>query len=233
MRLRGADTFVMRPHMAPMMKVGVLGTGDVGKALATGFAAKGHDVMMGSRSADHAGMKEWVNATGPNARGGSFAEAAAYGEMVVLATKGAVNEEVIKAAQPTNLAGKVLIDATNPLTSAANAPPGLAISGNDSGGEQVQRLAPEARVVKCFNIVGNPYMVDPDLPGGPPTMLIAGNDAAAKDSVKEILGSFGWNDVYDLGGIEGSRYLEAMCMAWVGIWMARGSGDHAFKVIHK
>lgn len=215
------------------MKVGIIGTGEVGRALAKGFLDRDHQVMMGSRDKQNPKLQDWVASAGQNASGGSFEEAAAFGEVVVLATRGMENRNVLRQAGPDRLAGKLLIDATNPLVMHENGPPTLGLSGDDSGGEEVQRLVPEARVVKCFNIVGNPYMVDPALPGGPPTMFIAGNDPDAKAQTREILDQFGWSDVYDVGGIEGSRYLEAMTMAWVAAYMVRGNGDHAFKLIHK
>lgn len=215
------------------MKIGILGTGDAGRALAKGFLDRGHEVMLGSRAKDHPKLQDWVASAGRQASGGTFQDAARHGQVVVLATKGSVNPEVLAAAGPTNLAGKVLIDATNPLDFSQGMPPRLLPLKEGSGGAQVQALAPQAKVVKCFNIVGNPYMADPALPGGPPTMFIAGNDAAAKDVVRGILESFGWPETYDAGPIEASHYLECMTMLWVAALGARGNVDHAFKLIHK
>ena len=209
------------------MRVGILGTGDVGKALGRGFVTLGHEVKMGGREAKNPKAEAWAREMGPKASSGSFADAAELGEVVVLATPGTVSESVLAAAGPDRLAGKVLIDATNPVGAQ-----GLMLSGNDSGGEQVQRLAPRARVVKAFNTVGHALMFRPELPGGPPDMLIAGNDAAAKKTVAEILGAFGWGAV-DIGGIESSRYLEAMCVAWIRATRALGSRDIAFKLLRK
>jgi predicted dinucleotide-binding enzyme len=136
-------------------------------------------------------------------------------------------------AGPENLAGKVVIDVTNPLSFQEGAPPELAVGHTDSGGEQVARWLPGARVVKAFNIVGNPYMVDPDLPGGPPDMFIAGDDAEAKATVSEILESFGWPAALDLGGMDGARYLEPLAMVWIRYGFLAGSWDHAFRLLRR
>ena len=210
--------------------VGVIGSGNVGRALARGFASRGHDVMIGSRTPDKPDLREWLAGDGEGVRAGTFEEVARHGEIAVLATLGAAVEEAIAQAGPDNLAGKVLIDATNPLGFQADGPPTLLRGHTDSGGEHVQRLAPQARVVKAFNIVNFDYMVDPDLPGGPPDMFIAGNDDAAKATVTEVLDSFGWPAV-DIGPIEGARQLESLCLLWVAIGVRRGSFDHAFKLL--
>jgi predicted dinucleotide-binding enzyme len=211
------------------MKIGVLGTGDVGKSLGNGFLATGHQVMMGSRSAANEAARGWVKKGGKNASAGTFADAAAFGELVVFATRGVANPDVVAAAGPDKFAGKVVIDATNPLAPSAG-PPDLAIKGEDSGGETLQRLLPRARVVKAFNIVNHSLMFRPDLPGGPPDMFIAGNDAAAKETVTKILGDFGWPAI-DLGGIRSARWLEAMCIAWVMACMATQNWRQAFKML--
>jgi 8-hydroxy-5-deazaflavin:NADPH oxidoreductase len=215
------------------MKVGVLGTGSVGKALGQGFVALGHEVKMGGRSAKNEAALAWAREAGPKASAGTFADAAAFGEVVVLATLGVANKEVLRSAGPERLAGKVVIDATNPLDFSGGMPPKLAIVGNDSGGEQVQKLLPGARVVKAFNTVGSPLMFRPDLPGGPPDMFIAGNDDEAKKTVTAILKDFGWGTVHDLGGIEASRYLEAMCLVWVLTAARGGTWNQAFKLLRK
>lgn len=209
----------------------MLGTGVVGKALSKGFVSRGHDVMIGSR--DPAKAQELAEEVGGRASGGSFEEAARFGEIAVLATKWTGTEEALRAAGPDNLSGKVLIDATNPLAPREGGPPGLALGHTDSGGEQVQRWVPGARVVKAFNTVGNPHMVDPDFPDGKPDMFIAGDDADAKATITEILESFGWPGSVDLGGIEASRVLEPMCIAWVLYGARTGTWDHAFKLLRK
>jgi predicted dinucleotide-binding enzyme len=209
----------------------MLGTGEVAKALSNGFAALGHDVRIGSRSAGNEKAAAIAKEIGARGSAGTFADAAAFGEMIVLATLGAANPEVLKAAGADRLRGKVLIDATNPLDFAGGAPR-LFVGHTDSGGEQVQRLAPDARVVKAFNTVGSAHMFRPAFPGGPPDMFFCGNDADAKKTVRDILVSFGWETV-DLGGIESSRYLEAMCMAWVIHGIRTNTWSHAFKLLRQ
>lgn len=200
------------------MKVGILGSGDVGQALARGFRAEGHDVVIGTRT--------------PRDEFKTFEEAAKFGELLVIATLWSGTQNAIRLAGAANFAGKTVIDATNPLVIAENAPPALALGHTDSGGEQVQRWIPDARVVKAFNIVGNQFMYKPEFPDGPPTMFIAGNDADAKKTVTGILTAFGW-DTEDAGGIEGARLLEPMCILWVMRGILSGSWDHAFKLLKK
>jgi predicted dinucleotide-binding enzyme len=217
-----------------LMKIGILGTGSVGKAIGIGFAALGHDVMMGSRDPNRDDVKEWRKSAGGTTSSGTFAEAAAHAELAVLATAWSGTENAIKLAKPENLAGKVVIDTTNPLDfSAPGKPPVLAVAGDDSAGESVQRWAPKARVVKAFNIVGNPDMFRPRFADGPPTMFIAGNDDAAKTEVRKVLEAFGWPDTVDLGGIEMSRYLEPLAMVWIVTYFRQGKGGHAFKLLRK
>lgn len=214
------------------MKIGVLGTGDVGRAIGTGFVTLGHDVKMGSRTASNEKALAWAKETGSKASIGTFADAAAFGDVVVLATLGVANESALSAAGPDKFRGKVVIDTTNPLDFGGGMPPKLAVSGNDSAGERVQRLLPDARVVKAFNTVGHAHMFRPAFPGGPPDMFLCGNDDDAKKKVGAILQDFGW-DVVDCGEIESSRYLEAMCMVWVLYGIRANSWDHAFKLLRK
>lgn len=212
------------------MKVGILGTGDVGKALGNGFLALGHEVRMGSRSAGNDKAVAWAQAGGERAGEGSFADVAGWADVVVLATLGSANEAVLSAAGAESLAGKLLLDTTNPLDFSKGFPPSLGVSGEDSGGEQVQRLAPAAKVVKVFNTVGNALMFKPQIAGGPPTMFIAGDDAEAKKQVEAILTDFGW-ETLDAGGIKSSRYLEAMCLLWVLTAARDGKWMQAYKML--
>jgi predicted dinucleotide-binding enzyme len=214
------------------MQVGILGTGDVGKALGKGFVSLGHDVRMGSRQGSNAKALAWANEMGGKASIGTFADAASFGELVVLATLGVANDSALKMAGPETLRGKVVIDATNPLDFSGGMPPKLAVSGNDSAGERVQWLLPDAHVVKAFNTVGSPFMFRPEFPGGPPDMFIAGNSDDAKKKVRRILQDFGWG-VVDVGGIESSRYLEAMCMLWVLSAIRANNWNQAFKLLKK
>ena len=213
------------------MRVGVLGTGEVGRRLAAGFQSRGHEVMIGSRETDKPELRDWLSGEGSGIEAGTFAEAAAHGELAVLAVLGDAAEEAIRAAGPENFSGKVVIDAMNPLDFSGGFPPKLSISGEDSLGERVQRALPDAKVVKAFNTIGNPYFVDPSFSQGEPTMLIAGNDSDAKGKVRDVLSEFGWSDTIDIGGIEGSRELEAICIVWVKLGGLRGAWDHGFKLL--
>jgi len=213
-------------------RIGILGTGDVGRSLGRGFCAEGHEVCMGSRDPGSEKVREWVAASGPRASAGTFAEAAEHAEVAVLATLWTGTENAIRLAGPERLAGKVVIDTVNPLAFKPNAPPELAIGHTDSAGEQVQRWLPAARVVKAFNTVGHAHMVHPQFPGGPPDMFICGNDAEAKRVVTELCAELGWPAI-DVGGMEGARLLEPVCMLWVGYLLRTGSGNHAFKLLRR
>ncbi|HSP35303.1 MAG TPA: NAD(P)-binding domain-containing protein [Thermoanaerobaculia bacterium] len=210
-------------------KVGVLGSGDVGKVLAAGFHSVGDEVKIGSREPQK--LAEWARAAGKGVANVTFEEAAKFGDIIVLATLGQGTENAIRLAGPKNFAGKVVIDATNPLDFSTGMPQ-LYIGHKDSLGEQVQRWVPDAKVVKAFNSVGNAHMIKPQFPGGPPDMFIAGNDEAAKRTVTQICQDFGWG-VIDTGGIEGSRYLEQMCLVWVLDGFRTKSWNHAFKMLHR
>jgi predicted dinucleotide-binding enzyme len=211
------------------VRIGVLGSGDVGRALAKGFIALGHEVKIGSRDPDK--LSDWAAAAGERASTGTFEEAARFGDILVLATLGVATLDAIRMAGVQHFAGKVVIDTTNPLDFSGGIPPRLSVGHTDSLGEQVQRTIPGARVVKAFNTVGNAHMVNPQFPGGPPDMFIGGDDEDAKQIVSQICNHFGWG-VIDLGGIEVSRYLEPMCLVWVLHGARSGSWNHAFKFLH-
>lgn len=211
------------------ISIGVLGSGDVGRVLARGFSDLGHPVKIGSR--DPAKLREWVEASGTRMTTGTFADAARFGDVIVLATLGTATEDAIRLAGIDSFQGKVVIDTTNPLDFSKGLP-ALTIGHTDSLGEVVQRLLPNARVVKAFNTVGNALMVNPQLPGGPPDMFLCGNDEDAKKIVSQICEHFGWG-VIDIGGIEGSRYLEPMCLTWVLHGFRTGTWAHAFKMLHR
>ena len=199
------------------MKIGILGSGMVGQALARGYARHGHDVLIGTRKSEVEGLPV-----------GTPDQAVADADIVVLGVAGRASVELTGSLAHL-LEGKILVDATNPLDFSAGAPR-LFVGFEDSLGEQVQKAAPGARVVKAYNTVGNAVFVDPQLPGGPPTMFIAGNDDAAKGTVTQLLEDTGW-EVADLGGIEASRWLEAMCMAWVAYGARTGTRNHAWKLL--
>ncbi len=211
------------------MKIGVLGSGPVGQQLGEAFVKSNHEVMIGSR--DPSKLNSWVTKQpAGKASSGTFADTAAFGQIVLVATLWQGTKAVLEAVG-RNLDGKVIIDVTNPLDFSGNKPR-LALGYGDSGGETVQRLIPNARVVKAFNIVGNAHMYKPDFDGGPPTMFICGNDEEAKREVTKILDNFGWETI-DIGGIDGSRLLEPLAMLWVAYYLKVGTGDHAFKLLRR
>jgi len=207
-------------------RYGVVGSGDVGKALARGLKKHGHDVRIGSR--DGRKLADWARQQG--LAEGTFDAVAEHGEVVVLAVAGGVAEETVKGLA-RSLAGKVVIDATNPI----GGPPvngilSLFTGPNDSLMERLQGAAPAARFVKAFSCVGNALMVDPRLSGGRPTMFIAGNDAAAKKQVTALLDQFGW-DAEDVGGAEGARAIEPLCQLWCAPGFLRNDWAHAYRVL--
>jgi hypothetical protein len=186
---------------------------------------------MGSRDAHNEKAVAWASTSGINASAGTFADAVKFGEVIVLALSWAGTENALKLAGVENFESKVVIDAINPLTFGEKGP-ALVIGHTDSAGESVQRWLPSAQVVKAFNTVGYEHMFKSDFPGGPPDMFICGNDDAAKQTVTGILKDFGWPAI-DVGGIEGSRLLEPLCVLWVGYAMRTGSTNHAFKLLRK
>ncbi len=211
------------------MKVGMLGSGDVAKVLAGGFLRHGHDVMIGTRAP--AKLTGWAKEN-PKGRVGTFADAATFGELVVLAVKGTAAQDALRAANPSNLAGKPVIDATNPI---ADAPPTNGVLKfftdlDESLMERLQRELANARFVKAFNSVGNACMVNPQFKGGKPTMFICGNDEAAKKTVSGILDQFGWESA-DMGKAEAARAIEPLCMLWCIPGFLRNDWTHAFKLL--
>ena len=211
------------------MKIGVLGSGDVAKVLASGFLKHGHAAMVGTR--DSAKLAKWASQN-RSGRVGSFGETAAFGEVVVLAVKGTASADALRAAGAKNLAGKPVIDATNPI---ADAPPSNGVlkfftNLDESLAERLQREFPDAKLVKAFNSVGSARMVNPQFAGGRPTMFICGNDEGAKKTVGGILDQFGW-ETADMGRIEAARAIEPLCMLWCIPGFLRNEWTHAFKLL--
>jgi predicted dinucleotide-binding enzyme len=211
------------------MKVGVLGSGDVAKTLAAGFIKHGYDVKLGTR--DPAKLAQWA-AAHRSAAIGSFTDAARFGELIVLAVKGTAAVAALEQAGSWNLAGKTVIDASNPI---ADAPPVNGVLSfftgpNDSLMERLQKAFPDAHLVKAFNSVGNACMVNPEFHGGRPTMFICGNDDGAKAAVKAVLSQFGW-ETADMGKAEAARAIEPLCMLWCIPGFLRNDWLHAFKLL--
>ena len=215
--------------MVKSVKIGVLGSGPAGRTLARGFLEHGHPVMIGTRSP--AKLLGWRVADGRGAEVGTFAETAEFADIVVLSVLGTAAEEVIRLAGVDRLAGKIVLDASDPLDFSCGLP-GLFAGTTDSLGERIQRLAPGAYVVKGLNTVAADVMIDPGLSGGDPDMFIAGNSDQAKLRVTTLLEEFGWS-VIDLGGIESARWLEALSLAWVVHSHRTGKTHHAFKLVGK
>jgi len=217
------------------MNIGILGTGDVGRVLGAGFARHGHQVLIGTRDPSAEKVHNWVNETGNDVSAGTFADAAAFGEVIVLAIGWANVENAIRLAGSDTFTGKVVLDATNPLHfESPDKPPVLALGHTDSAGEQVQRWLPNAHVVKAFNIVGNAHFVEPDFPEGKPEMFICGNDAEAKQVADSLIRDLGWPSAIDLGDITMARHLEPMAMVWITHLFNNGFNvNHAFKLLRK
>ena len=214
------DTYMERKTIA------VLGSGNVGRALARGLAAAGHEVTLGTREPDRPELVEWAAGTDGVALADSLA-AAGGAELVLVATAWDGTEAALAAVAPA-LEGKVLVDVTNPLRFTTRLE--LAVGFTDSGGEQVQRWAPGARVVKAFNTVGFELMDHPDLPDGPPTLFLAGDDEGAKAEVATLAADLGWG-VHDCGGLVAARLTEPLAMLWIEHAIRSGSRRHAFRLL--
>ena len=207
----------------------------MGRTLAEGFLKHGYEVMLGTRDPHKRDVPAWVAkhaAAHPGAKAGTFRETAVFGQIVVLAVLGRVVEEVIDLAGPDHLTGKVVIDTTNPRANEAPVDGILEYTTgpNDSLGEKVQQLLPNAHVVKAFNSVGAPLMVNPKFEQGMPTMFLCGNNPDARSMVAEICTQFGW-EPFDCGGIAASRALEPLCRLWCLPGFQRNQWNHAFKML--
>lgn len=225
------------------MEIGVFGTGPVGQVIAAKLAELGHGVMVGTRDAaatlartepdifGNPPFKVWREKH-PDIHFGTLAQAAAHGELLVNATSGTGSIEALQAAGETNLAGKILIDLSNPLDFSKGMPPSLTVSNTDSLGEQIQRTFPAAKVVKTLNTMNAYLMVEPrQLADGDHTIFVSGNDPGAKQSVMELLGSLGWQDIIDLGDITTSRGTEMYLPLWARLYMSLGNPMFTIKVV--
>ena len=212
------------------MKYAVLGTGDVGKSIATKLIALGHEVKMGSRTSHHSGATEWAAPQGTRASQGSFAEAAAFGDVLVVAVQGAHALDALNSAGSA-VNGKVVIDVSNPLDFSQGFPPSLLVSNTDSLGEQLQRAFPTAHVVKTLNTTSHLVMVNPALVPGDSDVFVSGNDPTAKLQVVALLKSFGWKAPIDLGDITTARGTEMMLPVWVRLYGVMGQPIFNFKIV--
>jgi predicted dinucleotide-binding enzyme len=215
------------------MKVAVLGTGTVGKTIATKLVSLGHEVTMGSRTADNEDATAWVSDAGGGAGQGTFADAAAAGELIVNCTAGAASLDALRAAGEQNLAGKVLIDVANPLDFSQGMPPTLSVTNTDSLAEQIQRAFPDAKVVKSLNTINTGVMVDPGRVPGEHDVFLCGDDEDAKGEVRELLHSFGWPEdaVVDLGDLSAARGTEAYLLLWLRLMGTLETADFNIKVV--
>jgi predicted dinucleotide-binding enzyme len=212
------------------MKHAILGTGTVGQALAGRLLGLGHEVRMGSRTAGNAAATAWAEAGGAGASAGDFADAAAFGEVVWLAVAGQHALSVVGAAAAA-LDGKVVLDLTNPLDFSKGFPPRLFVCNDDSLGEQIQRAAPRAKVVKALNTLANSLMIDPGKLGAATDVFVAGDDAGAKAAVAAILAELGHSAPIDVGGIDGARGLEAWLLLWTRLYGALGTAEFNLKLV--
>ncbi|WP_371477549.1 NADPH-dependent F420 reductase [Kitasatospora sp. NBC_00315] len=199
------------------MRFGIIGTGTVGRTLADKLLSLGHEVTLGSRSKENSAATTWAEQAGPHGHGGTFAEAAAFGEWIVNATAGTVSLQALRAVGGESLAGKILVDVSNPLVFSPEGEVGLDPVATDSVGEQIQREFPQARVVKALNTMSAPVMVDPGRVPGEHNLFLAGDDPGAKAEVALLLARFGWptGSIIDLGDIKGARGLEMLMPFWL------------------
>jgi predicted dinucleotide-binding enzyme len=213
------------------MRVGVLGTGMVGEAIAGRLLTAGHEVKMGAREAGNTKARAWAGKAGAGASEGSFADAAAFGEVVFSCTLGSAALAALEAAGSDNLGGKVLVDVSNPLEFAGGVPSLFTAAAGDSLGERVQKALPRARVVKALNMINARVMGDPERVHGESDAFIAGNDAGAKAQVRAILESFGWKSVVDLGDIGAARGMEAYLLLWLRLSAALKTADFNIRIV--
>ena len=214
------------------MKLGIFGTGIVGTTIGTKLVQIGHEVKMGSRTADNTKAAEWVKANGGKASQGTFSDTAIYGGMLFNCTSGMKSLDALKLAGEKNMDGKILVDVANPLDFSKGMPPSLSVCNTDSLGEQIQRAFPNTKVVKSLNTINCKLMVEPSLVHGDHDIFVAGNDKAAKERVTQILKEwFGWKTVIDLGDITAARGLEMLLPLWVRLMGNYQSPNFNFKVV--
>jgi 8-hydroxy-5-deazaflavin:NADPH oxidoreductase len=213
------------------MNIGILGTGIVGRTLASRLVAAGHTVRLGSRTADNTNAVEWVTQAGDNASNGTFTDAAEFGEAVINATSGAFSVDVVRSVG-THLTGKAVLDVTNPLIHGDDGV-SLSVANTNSLGEQLQRAVPEAHIVKTLNTMNCDVMANPNRVPGPHDVFIAGNNVDAKQKAAEILGYLGWpaDWIIDLGDITAARGMEAYVLLWVRARMKFGDSNFNLRLV--
>lgn len=215
-----------------MKKIGIIGSGTVGQTLATGFLKYGYEVMIGSR--DQSKLADWKSNAGVGGSTGTFAEAAEFGELLILATKGSAALNALELAGKGNISGKTIIDTTNPI---ADTPPENGVLNfftelNNSLLERLQKAYPEANFVKAFNSIGSSLMINPDFGDEKPSMFICGNNQQSKDEVAKICLLFGF-DTEDMGTSEAARAIEPLCMLWCIPGFRENKWNHAFRLIKR
>jgi predicted dinucleotide-binding enzyme len=215
------------------MKIGVLGTGMVGNTIGSKLIELGHEVKMGSRTSGNEKAIAWTASAGGKASEGTFADAAAFGELLFNCTSGMASLEVMKQAGESNLKNKILIDISNPLDFSKGMPPSLSVCNTDSIGEQIQRSYPDLKVVKALNTLNCRLMVNPEALPGEHEIFICANDEQAKGKAKKVLNSFGWSDdrIHDLGDITGARSTEMILPIWVRLMGRMGTPQFNFHIV--
>jgi predicted dinucleotide-binding enzyme len=214
------------------MNIAILGTGVVGQTIGGKLVELGHKVKMGSRTADNPKAAEWVKKCGSGASQGTFADAAAFGELLFNCTTGAGSLPALESAGAANLKGKVLVDVSNPLDFSKGMPPTLSVCNDDSLGERIQKAFPDLQVVKSLNTLTAALMVNPGLlAGGDHTVFLCGNDAGAKEKVSALLKSFGWRHILDLGDITTARGTEMALPLWLRLWGALQTPMFNYKIV--
>ena len=214
-----------------MKKIGILGTGTVGKTIGSALIKLGYEVKMGSRTMDNATAHEFAQSNGDKASHGTFAEAAQFADVIMNCTMGMASLQALSLAGREDLNAKTLIDISNPLDFSNGMPPSLSVCNVDSLAEQIQRAFPETNVIKTLNIVNCEVMVNPKKTGGDPTMFVCGNTSNAKNIAIDLLKEFGWNDIIDLGDISNARGMEMILPIWVRTYVATKNGYFGFKIV--
>ena len=213
------------------MNFGILGSGTVGQQLGLGLIRIGHNVKIGTR--DTTKLKDWIIQAGPKGSAGTFNDAAKFGEQLVLATNWAGLFNAINMAGKENFSNKIIIDVTNPLDFSQGSVPRIGVLPGNSGGEQIQKMLTDSKVVKAFNTISAYIMISPKRENGDPDLFIAGNDEKAKKEITSLAEKLGWKSVIDMGDISQSYWLEALAMVWINYGFKNNNWTHAFKLLKK